>query len=87
MYVLRSYSSNLICRNILTLTNHFEISDQNITVDNYDQWIDHLNQTFPHDVSGLSLRVCDLQRFLDQVPLTSKTQHIIPKLHTFVLGP
>ncbi|KAM4540009.1 inactive sodium-dependent neutral amino acid transporter B(0)AT3 [Odontesthes bonariensis] len=58
--------NSCLTENILTLTNHFEIADQNITVDNYGQWFDHLNKTFPHDVSGLSLRVCDLQTFLDQ---------------------
>ncbi|XP_013882030.1 sodium-dependent neutral amino acid transporter B(0)AT3 [Austrofundulus limnaeus] len=52
--------------NILTLTNHFEISDQNITLDNYNKWYKHLNQSYPDVVSNLSLRECDLQTFLDQ---------------------
>ncbi|KAM6900053.1 inactive sodium-dependent neutral amino acid transporter B(0)AT3 [Xenentodon cancila] len=53
-------------KNILTLTNHFEISDQNITLENYSQWFDYLNNTHPEKVSSLPLRVCDLQTFLDQ---------------------
>ncbi|XP_073319362.1 sodium-dependent neutral amino acid transporter B(0)AT3-like [Pagrus major] len=56
------------CRseNILALTNHFHISDQNITLENYDKWYENLNATYPDEVAGLQLRVCDLQRFLDQ---------------------
>lgn len=56
-----------IYSNILTLTDHFEISDQNITIENYDSWFEHLNQTFPDQISTLSLKTCDLQKFLDQV--------------------
>uniref|UniRef100_UPI003AB09141 sodium-dependent neutral amino acid transporter B(0)AT3-like n=1 Tax=Centroberyx gerrardi TaxID=166262 RepID=UPI003AB09141 len=52
--------------NILALTNHFEFSDQNITVDNYDHWFEYLNGTFPDEVSSLNLRHCNLQTFLDQ---------------------
>ncbi|XP_069032062.1 inactive sodium-dependent neutral amino acid transporter B(0)AT3 [Embiotoca jacksoni] len=52
--------------NILDLTNHFEISDQNITVESYKQWFDYLNETFSDRVSSLHLRECDLQTFLDQ---------------------
>ncbi|TNN48770.1 Sodium-dependent neutral amino acid transporter B(0)AT3 [Liparis tanakae] len=33
--------------NILALTNHFELSDQNMTVDNYDHWLEYLNRTSP----------------------------------------
>ncbi|XP_062291547.1 inactive sodium-dependent neutral amino acid transporter B(0)AT3 [Scomber scombrus] len=52
--------------NILALTNHFEISDQNITVENYEPWLKYLNQTHPDDLSSVDLRHCDLQTFLDQ---------------------
>lgn len=52
--------------NILLLTNEFEMSDQNITVDNYDHWVNYLNQTFPDQLSKVPLRECDLQTFLDQ---------------------
>ncbi|XP_062292300.1 sodium-dependent neutral amino acid transporter B(0)AT3-like [Scomber scombrus] len=52
--------------NILALTNHFEISDQNITVENYEPWLKYLNQTHPDELSSVDLRHCDLQTFLDQ---------------------
>nr|XP_046274009.1 sodium-dependent neutral amino acid transporter B(0)AT3-like [Scatophagus argus] len=56
------------CRteNILTLTNHFHISDQNITLDNYDAWLADLNSTFPAQMASLQLRECNLQDFLSQ---------------------
>ncbi|XP_027891041.1 sodium-dependent neutral amino acid transporter B(0)AT3-like [Xiphophorus couchianus] len=52
--------------NILTLTNHFDIAERNMTLENYDQWFDYLNLTHPGEISSLPLRVCDLQEFLDQ---------------------
>ncbi|XP_070995079.1 sodium-dependent neutral amino acid transporter B(0)AT1-like [Oncorhynchus clarkii lewisi] len=52
--------------NILALTNEFDISDMNITVENYEQWFDSLNGTHPSRVSDLNLKTCDLQTFLDQ---------------------
>uniref|UniRef100_A0A8C5EJ65 Transporter n=1 Tax=Gouania willdenowi TaxID=441366 RepID=A0A8C5EJ65_GOUWI len=52
--------------NVLVLTNNFELPDQSITVDNYNQWFDYLNQTKPEEVSSLSLKECVLQTFLDQ---------------------
>uniref|UniRef100_A0A3Q3X9S5 Transporter n=1 Tax=Mola mola TaxID=94237 RepID=A0A3Q3X9S5_MOLML len=55
-----------INENILSLTNHFEISDQNITLDNYEQWYDHLTNLYPDRVAGLGLKECNLQTFLDQ---------------------
>lgn len=57
----------LICRNILALTNHFEIADQNMTIENYDKWLDYLNGTFQMEVENLGLRTCELKTFLDQV--------------------
>uniref|UniRef100_A0A6Q2ZFF1 Transporter n=1 Tax=Esox lucius TaxID=8010 RepID=A0A6Q2ZFF1_ESOLU len=53
--------------NILALTNDFEISDMNITIDNYDQWFDYLNTTHTEKVSNLHLKTCNMQDFLDQV--------------------
>ncbi|XP_029370715.1 inactive sodium-dependent neutral amino acid transporter B(0)AT3 [Echeneis naucrates] len=52
--------------NILALTNHFELSDQDMTVDNYDNWVEHLNQTNPVELDKVTLRICDLNRFLDE---------------------
>lgn len=56
-----------ICRNILALTNQFEFSDQNITLENYDNWFEYLNRTSPDEVASVSLKTCNLQTFLDQV--------------------
>uniref|UniRef100_A0A4W6FSC0 Transporter n=1 Tax=Lates calcarifer TaxID=8187 RepID=A0A4W6FSC0_LATCA len=53
-------------QNILALTNHFHISDQSITVENYEHWFEYLNQTFPDQVASLHLRHCDLNKFLDE---------------------
>ncbi|XP_044027255.1 inactive sodium-dependent neutral amino acid transporter B(0)AT3 isoform X1 [Siniperca chuatsi] len=52
--------------NILALTNHFELADQSITVENYHGWFEYLNRTSPEEVTSLNLRLCDLQTFLDQ---------------------
>ncbi|KAF3833653.1 hypothetical protein F7725_024857 [Dissostichus mawsoni] len=56
------------CRNenIVSLTNHFEFSDQNITLENYDDWFQYLNRTSPDDLASLNLKHCDLQIFLDE---------------------
>ncbi|KAI1886195.1 hypothetical protein AGOR_G00211490 [Albula goreensis] len=56
------------CRetNILSLTNEFNIADQNITLENYDHWLNYLNTTHPEQVAGLRLLTCNLQTFLDQ---------------------
>ncbi|XP_034017119.1 inactive sodium-dependent neutral amino acid transporter B(0)AT3 [Thalassophryne amazonica] len=51
-------------RNILELTNSFNIADQNITLANYDQWLEHLNSTSQDAVASLSLEKCDLREFL-----------------------
>ena len=56
-------------RNILRLTNAFDIGDENITLENYDLWFNNLNTTDPSEVESLSLKTCDLQTFLDQVQL------------------
>lgn len=69
--ICRNSISNLVYRNILTLTNHFDIAERNMTLENYDQWFDYLNLTHPGEISSLPLRVCDLQAFLDQVLLFS----------------
>ncbi|KAK9529802.1 hypothetical protein VZT92_013872 [Zoarces viviparus] len=58
--------NSCVKENILALTNHFEFSDQNITAENYDHWLEYLNRTSPGEVAGVDLRLCDLQTFLDQ---------------------
>ncbi|KAJ0054856.1 hypothetical protein NL108_006302 [Boleophthalmus pectinirostris] len=52
--------------NIMILTNRFDISDQNITRDNYDNWFNHLNSTYPDAIAALNLQTCNLQTFLEQ---------------------
>lgn len=54
-------------RNILDLTNAFDVGDKNITGENYDSWLRDLNASDPDKVSRLNLTHCDLQNFLDQV--------------------
>ncbi|XP_068188384.1 sodium-dependent neutral amino acid transporter B(0)AT3-like [Antennarius striatus] len=52
-------------RNIVALINHFEISDRNLTLDTYEEWFDHLNNSYP-DIVGNLTTICNLQDFLDQ---------------------
>lgn len=55
------------CRegNILAMINHLEISDQDINLDNYDEWFNHFNSSYPAEVANLT-RICKLRNFLDQ---------------------
>ncbi|CAN9503799.1 unnamed protein product [Ophioblennius macclurei] len=62
----RSGFNDCLEGNIKLLMNHFEIEDQNMTIDNYKQWFDYLNQTHTGEVAGLGLKSCELQAFLDQ---------------------
>lgn len=64
----------------MTLTNDFEIPDKDITLENYDDWIEKLNSTYPDAIA--SLRVCDLQTFLDQVLLVRSISSL-PPLHFY----
>ncbi|XP_031442371.1 sodium-dependent neutral amino acid transporter B(0)AT3-like isoform X3 [Clupea harengus] len=52
--------------NILSLTNSFDVGDQNITIENYNSWLDSLNRTDSVSVARLNLTKCNLQTFLDQ---------------------
>lgn len=52
--------------NILALTNAFNIGDQNMTAENYEDWLYHLNATNPSLVTSLHLKHCNLKTFLDQ---------------------
>ncbi|KAG7252043.1 hypothetical protein CRUP_009082, partial [Coryphaenoides rupestris] len=66
----KANANNNECRNgnILALTNAFNIGDENITLQNYDEWLSHLNSTNPCEVASLNLKTCDLQTFLEQMP-------------------
>ncbi|RXM35525.1 Sodium-dependent neutral amino acid transporter B(0)AT1 [Acipenser ruthenus] len=52
--------------NILSITNAFNIGDQNVTRENYDSWLKHLNTTHSQEIEDLHLKHCNLQEFLDQ---------------------
>ncbi|XP_056142989.1 sodium-dependent neutral amino acid transporter B(0)AT3-like [Lampris incognitus] len=52
--------------NILKLINAFDIADGSVTLENYSNWLHHLNQTDPTVVANLDLKTCNLQTFLDQ---------------------
>lgn len=54
-------------RNILTLTNAFNIGVGNITLENYGEWLNYLNKTDPLEVKSLNLKACNLQTFLEEV--------------------
>ncbi|TNN86076.1 Sodium-dependent neutral amino acid transporter B(0)AT3 [Liparis tanakae] len=63
---LIAFSSYNAEKNILALTNQFELSEQNITADNYESWLEYLNRTTPDVLAGVELSSCNLQTFLDQ---------------------
>uniref|UniRef100_A0A3B4DAM1 Transporter n=1 Tax=Pygocentrus nattereri TaxID=42514 RepID=A0A3B4DAM1_PYGNA len=64
----KATTNNINCfnSNILKLTNEFDIADQNITMHNYDMWLENLNASYQERVANLTLRHCSLDRFLDQ---------------------
>ncbi|NP_001087657.1 solute carrier family 6 (neutral amino acid transporter), member 19 S homeolog [Xenopus laevis] len=51
-------------RNILSLTNTFDLPEGNITQDNYDTMLNWLNQSNPDLISTLKLQTCDLNQIL-----------------------
>ncbi|XP_062925754.1 sodium-dependent neutral amino acid transporter B(0)AT3-like isoform X1 [Mobula hypostoma] len=53
-------------KNILLLSNEFDIQDGNITKENYVSWISYLNATQYDRITLLDLKNCDLQNFLNQ---------------------
>ncbi|XP_026145226.1 sodium-dependent neutral amino acid transporter B(0)AT3-like [Carassius auratus] len=58
--------NSCIDSNILDLTNAFDVTERNITMENYESWLTYLNSTDPDKVSSLNLKHCELQSFLDQ---------------------
>uniref|UniRef100_W5M739 Transporter n=1 Tax=Lepisosteus oculatus TaxID=7918 RepID=W5M739_LEPOC len=58
--------NNCLDRNIMAITNEFDIGDQNVTRENYNNWLQHLNATYPEQIENLHLKDCNLQEFLDQ---------------------
>lgn len=49
------------------MTNNLELSDKNMTLENYDEWINTLNITYPDQIANL--KTCDLETFLSEVLL------------------
>ncbi|XP_072268153.1 sodium-dependent neutral amino acid transporter B(0)AT3-like isoform X1 [Pyxicephalus adspersus] len=53
-------------RNTVSLLNEFDISEWNITRDNYNEHFAILNATYPERIHHLKLKECTLQEFLGQ---------------------
>lgn len=47
--------------------NAFDLPEGNITENNYDEMMNHLNFTSPGVIAGLNLKTCELENFLSQV--------------------
>ncbi|KAL0167191.1 hypothetical protein M9458_039035, partial [Cirrhinus mrigala] len=52
--------------NILTLINAFDLPEGNITENNYDSFLEHLNSTAPAAFQELQLKTCDMQTLLSE---------------------
>ncbi|KAL0167196.1 hypothetical protein M9458_039040, partial [Cirrhinus mrigala] len=52
--------------NILTLMNAFDLPEGNITENNYDSFLEHLNSTAPAAFQELQLKTCDMQTLLSE---------------------
>ncbi|XP_018424354.1 PREDICTED: sodium-dependent neutral amino acid transporter B(0)AT1 [Nanorana parkeri] len=52
--------------NILQLSNTFDIPEGNVTVENYDNALTQLNNTYPDVIASLNLPTCDLNRILSE---------------------
>lgn len=55
-----------ISDNIITLLNAFDLAESNITSDNYDEALKHLNISYPDTVMGLDIIPCNMQKFLSE---------------------
>ncbi|XP_069766151.1 sodium-dependent neutral amino acid transporter B(0)AT1-like [Narcine bancroftii] len=53
-------------KNILSLTNAFDLPETNLTQENYEEMLQMLNNTYPLKVSALDLKECNLQTLLSQ---------------------
>ncbi|CAJ1083757.1 inactive sodium-dependent neutral amino acid transporter B(0)AT3 [Xyrichtys novacula] len=62
----RTAYNNCLQDNILTLTNHFELPDQNMTLENYDDQFRYLQNKYPDEIAKLPLLDCNLQTYLDE---------------------
>ncbi|KAM3613679.1 uncharacterized protein V6R79_003505 [Siganus canaliculatus] len=57
---------NCFSGNILALLNTFEMAEGSITENNYDQVVQHFNETHPAVIERLDLKMCDLDTFLSE---------------------
>lgn len=55
-------------RNILELMDAFGLPEGAITENNYTEALHKLNSTHPRRIQNLTLRTCDMQVFLSEVP-------------------
>lgn len=58
---------NLGFRNIMALLNVFDLAEGDITDSNYNQVLQHLNETYPEVIQEIDLKTCDLNTFLSEV--------------------
>ncbi|XP_066572089.1 inactive sodium-dependent neutral amino acid transporter B(0)AT3 [Amia ocellicauda] len=61
-----SLFNDCLSSNILTITNAFNIGDQNVTLENYNDWLEYLNHTDSQKLQNLELKHCSLQTYLDE---------------------
>lgn len=57
----------LYFRNIVALSNVFGLAEGDITDSNYNQVVQHLNETYPDVIQELDLKTCNLNTFLSEV--------------------
>ncbi|KAI4818444.1 hypothetical protein KUCAC02_011785 [Chaenocephalus aceratus] len=55
-----------ISENIMTLSNTFELPEDNITISNYEAALIRLNSSYPDIVRGLDIKTCDMQTLLSE---------------------
>lgn len=54
-------------RNIMALTNTFDLPEMSINSSNYDEALSQLNSSYPDAFLGLGIQTCDLQKLLSEV--------------------
>lgn len=58
----------------MTLLNAFNLPEDSITADNYDEAFQHLNSSYHHIVLGLDIKVCEMQKLLSEVTLWDRSE-------------
>ncbi|XP_053183553.1 solute carrier family 6 member 19b [Scomber japonicus] len=57
---------NCLAGNIMSLLNVFDLAEGDITDSNYNQVLQHLNETYPEVIQEIDLKTCDLNTFLSE---------------------